>query len=208
MCAGVCLHNMGTNLTATESTSFTSLQLTTDSETDAPGFIVVDRTGEPLYLNAAAQEILSYENSPPETDLRRLIRQRVQSGFNPHNGDGEKLFLWSGRRYYICSVFPLEPFSRRTQNKLTGIVLTRSSRVAENIRRTCEQYKLTPREREAVLLLSQGLRSKEIARRMDISAHTVRAFLRLIMLKLGVSTRSGIVGKISSPNTNELMNKG
>jgi DNA-binding CsgD family transcriptional regulator len=45
--------------------------------------------------------------------------------------------------------------------------LTRSSRLAENVRRTCEQYKLTPGEREAVLLLTQGLTSEEIARRMD-----------------------------------------
>ena len=87
-----------------------------------------------------------------------------------------------------------------------GIVLTRNSCRAENLRRACEQYKLTPREREAVLLLSKGLTSKEIARRMEVSAHTVKAFLRLIMLKLGVSTRSGIVGKITSQNTDELVN--
>jgi DNA-binding CsgD family transcriptional regulator len=196
---------MGTHLTATESTS---LHLPTDNEADAPGFIVVDGTGEPLYLNSAAQDILCYANSLPEPDLRRVIRQRVHSDLNPQHGAGEKLFLSSVRRHYVCSVFPLEPFSRRMQNKLTGIVLTRSSRVAENVRRTCEQYKLTPREREAVLLLSQGLTSKEIARRMDISAHTVKAFLRLIMLKLGVSTRSGIVGKISSPSKEELINRG
>ena len=193
---------MGTHLTATDSTS---LQLTTDNEADAAGFIVVDGTGEPLYLNAAAQNILCYANSLPRTNLKRVIRQRVHSDLNPQRGAGEKLFLSSGRRQYVCSAFPLEPFSRRTQNKLTGIVLTRSSRVAENVRRTCEQYKLTPREREAVLLLSHGLRSKEIARRMNISTHTVRAFLRLIMLKLGVSTRSGIVGKISSSSTDELI---
>ena len=108
----------------------------------------------------------------------------------------------------MCLVFALEPFSRRVQNKMTGIVLTRGSRVTENVRRTCEQYKLTPREREAVLLLAQGLTSKEIARRMDISAHTVKAFLHLIMLKLGVTTRSGIVGKISSPSAQEPINKG
>jgi DNA-binding CsgD family transcriptional regulator len=32
---------------------------------------------------------------------------------------------------------------------------------------------------------------------MNISPHTVRAFLHLIMIKLGVSTRSGIVGKVN-----------
>jgi DNA-binding CsgD family transcriptional regulator len=193
---------MGTHLSAAESTS---LQVTTENEADAPGFIVVDGTGEPLYLNSAAQEILCYA-TVPEVDLRKMIRHRVHSDLNLRRRSKEKLFLSSGRRQYVCSVFALEPFSRRVQNKMTGIVLTRSSPVAENLRRTCEQYKLTPREREAVLLLTRGLTSKEIARRMDISAHTVKAFLHLIMLKLGVTTRSGIVGKISSP-TEELIDK-
>ena len=42
----------------------------------------------------------------------------------------------------------------------------------------------------------QGLTNKEIASRMSISANTVRAFIRMIMVKLGVSTRSGIVGVV------------
>jgi DNA-binding CsgD family transcriptional regulator len=195
---------MGSDPTTAESTS---LRVAPENETDAPGFIVVDGTGEPVYLNSAAQEILCYAKSVPDMDLRRVIRRRVHSELNLRRRNGEKLFLSSGRRQYVCSVFPLEPFSRRVQNKMTGIVLTRSSQLAENVRRTCEQYKLTPREREAVLLLTQGLTSKEIARRMDISAHTVKAFLHLIMLKLGVTTRSGIVGKISSPSAEELINK-
>jgi DNA-binding CsgD family transcriptional regulator len=41
-----------------------------------------------------------------------------------------------------------------------------------------------------------GLTSKEVATRMNISPNTVTAFLRLIMVKMGVTTRSGIVGKL------------
>jgi len=61
-----------------------------------------------------------------------------------------------------------------------------------------QQYNLTSRELQAVELLMDGLRSKEIALRMQISPNTVKAFLRLVMLKMGVSTRSGIVGRCSS----------
>ena len=46
-------------------------------------------------------------------------------------------------------------------------------------------------------MLLQGLTSKEIAVRMGISPNTVKAFLRLVMVKMGVSTRSGIVGRIA-----------
>jgi len=66
-----------------------------------------------------------------------------------------------------------------------------------------EEFDLTQRERETVEFLLQGLTSKEIATRMQISPNTVKAFLRLVMVKMKVSTRSGIAGKLagSRPNT-------
>jgi DNA-binding CsgD family transcriptional regulator len=42
------------------------------------------------------------------------------------------------------------------------------------------------------------LTSKEIATRLEISPNTVKAFVRLVMVKMGVTTRSGIVGKLLS----------
>ena len=42
----------------------------------------------------------------------------------------------------------------------------------------------------------QGLTSKEIAKRMRISPHTVKTFLGLVLIKMGVATRSGIIAKI------------
>jgi DNA-binding CsgD family transcriptional regulator len=35
---------------------------------------------------------------------------------------------------------------------------------------------------------------------MGISPNTVKAFLRLVMVKMGVSTRSGIVGRFVASN--------
>jgi DNA-binding CsgD family transcriptional regulator len=58
-----------------------------------------------------------------------------------------------------------------------------------------EKFDLTQREYEAVRHLASGLTSKGIAARMGISANTVKAFLRLAMIKTGVSTRSGLIGK-------------
>ena len=64
-----------------------------------------------------------------------------------------------------------------------------------------EQFNLTRREREALESLLQGLSNKEIASRMNVSPNTVKAFLRLIMLKMEVTSRAAIVAKImmSSP---------
>jgi DNA-binding CsgD family transcriptional regulator len=65
-----------------------------------------------------------------------------------------------------------------------------------------EQFDLTQRERETVEFLLQGLTSKEIATRMQISPNTVKAFLRLVMVKMKVSTRSGIAGKLAGSRPN------
>lgn len=65
-----------------------------------------------------------------------------------------------------------------------------------NFSEVTERFHLTLREREMVGLLTFGLTSKEIADRMNISPNTVKTFFRLVMTKMGVSTRAGIVGKI------------
>ena len=58
------------------------------------------------------------------------------------------------------------------------------------------RFHLSPRERETVSLLSEGLTTKEIAHRMSVSPNTIKQFVKLTMSKMGVTTRSGIIGKL------------
>jgi DNA-binding CsgD family transcriptional regulator len=44
--------------------------------------------------------------------------------------------------------------------------------------------------------LVQGLSTKEIANRMNASPNTVKTFLRLIMVKIGVFSRAALVARI------------
>lgn len=62
--------------------------------------------------------------------------------------------------------------------------------------RVAEEFHLTVRERETVQFLLKGLTSKEIAIRMEISPNTVKAFLKLVMIKMNVPSRVGIIVKI------------
>jgi two-component system nitrate/nitrite response regulator NarL len=48
---------------------------------------------------------------------------------------------------------------------------------------------LTPREKEVIDLISEGLSNKKIAVRLDISTHTVKSHVRNIMEKLALHTR-------------------
>ncbi len=57
---------------------------------------------------------------------------------------------------------------------------------------------LTPREREILSLLAQGLSNKEIARALTISTNTVKQHLKSVFSKLNVTSRSAAVAKAIS----------
>jgi len=52
-----------------------------------------------------------------------------------------------------------------------------------------DSVRMTPREREIITLVAEGLSNKAIGRRLDISIHTVKSHLRNIMEKLSLSSR-------------------
>jgi len=54
---------------------------------------------------------------------------------------------------------------------------------------------LTPREVEILAVIAEGLSNKEVARRLSISAHTVKFHLEGIFDKLGVSSRAEALAK-------------
>ena len=54
---------------------------------------------------------------------------------------------------------------------------------------------LTPREREVVVLVAEGMTNAEIARRLWISPGTVRRHLENVFRKLEVHTRTAAVAR-------------
>ncbi|MGA9213121.1 response regulator transcription factor, partial [Kaistella sp.] len=52
---------------------------------------------------------------------------------------------------------------------------------------------LTAREKDVLLLICDGLRSKEIAGKLFISTHTVESHRRNMMLKLNINNSSKLV---------------
>jgi DNA-binding CsgD family transcriptional regulator len=103
----------------------------------------------------------------------------------------------SGRRRYVCRAFALTGHSGNGSRLMTGLLIERHTPKMVNVSEAAEQFHLTQREQETISLLTLGLTSKEIATRMNISPNTVKTFFRLVMTKMGVNTRSGIVGKIA-----------
>lgn len=55
-------------------------------------------------------------------------------------------------------------------------------------------FSLSPRELEVLALMSEGLQNKVIAVELNLSEETVKSHVSSLMVKLGVSSRTGAVG--------------
>ena len=97
---------------------------------------------------------------------------------------------------YHCRAFPLPPPSCAALPGHTVILLDCVQTGEHASSRLCAEFRLTRRESETIDLLALGLTNKEIAQRMGLSCNTVKAFLRSVMAKLGISTRTGIMGAL------------
>jgi DNA-binding CsgD family transcriptional regulator len=67
------------------------------------------------------------------------------------------------------------------------------------------QALLTPRELEVLAALAEGMTNKAIARRLDISLHTVKFHVESLFRKLGARTRTEAVAKASERRRNEMI---
>ena len=78
---------------------------------------------------------------------------------------------------------------------LSAQLLDSKQSIAEAITLDASSESLTPREREVLELVGQGLPNKLIARRLSISEHTVKFHVSSISAKLGASSRTDAVGR-------------
>jgi DNA-binding CsgD family transcriptional regulator len=165
----------------------------------AIGFLLLDSAFNPVVLNKTAAEILSYPQQPDaQRNIHRFWIEKVRTAlFAPNPAAGSPLVAEyrSGRRRYSCRSFRVDGQAQGYSNFSIAVLLERESSGSFPLTQLAQNYHLTPREQEVLHFLLQGSTSKEIADRMEISVNTVKAFLRLIMIKLGVTTRAGILGK-------------
>jgi DNA-binding CsgD family transcriptional regulator len=162
------------------------------------GFVLADTEWNPLYANEEAKKIVTYPDAPRTFQSAwSLVGKRIftwNGGQNLSFAPTSHVEFLSGRRKYVGLAIPLANWRRPPAEAAVAVVLERSGAASQGVAELSKSFRLTDRERVVVELLIQGLTNKEIAGRMNISPNTVRAFIRMVMGKLGVSTRSGIVG--------------
>ena len=166
----------------------------------AAGFLLLDSSLSPLSFNDEAVRILSYpDNVTILTNSDLLLTETIRSRLITQQASGESVFVKefkSGRRTYFCRAFLIDSHAKEPGQPTTAVLLERGPSGLVLLSQVCQQFKFTQREREVLEYLLQGMSSKVIANRMNLSPSTVKAFVRLIMIKTGVSSRSAIVAKI------------
>jgi DNA-binding CsgD family transcriptional regulator len=128
--------------------------------------------------------------SIPE-EILSLLRRRKHG-----NGSCERISVRFGAHQYICRTYIMDSKSE----PLFLLHLQRDAAAIDAVYQIAAEYDLTDREQEALLGLALGLTGKEVAARMKISPNTVKAYVRLIMIKMGVTRRAAIVGKLLEYN--------
>jgi DNA-binding NarL/FixJ family response regulator len=75
--------------------------------------------------------------------------------------------------------------------QMTGSLFSQIARdaVARGRPEALESVRMTPREREVINLIAEGLSNKEIASRLNLATHTVKSHVRNVMEKLTLHTR-------------------
>jgi DNA-binding CsgD family transcriptional regulator len=88
------------------------------------------------------------------------------------------------------------------QEQMTALALAAQTSVAlaraEDAGPLPDDVRLTPRERELLRLLAQGLRNREIAGRRGVSEHAVHQALKRLYAKLGVHSRAAAVARTAA----------
>jgi DNA-binding NarL/FixJ family response regulator len=145
---------------------------------------------EPLItgINGTAG-IRKIKSNYPETPL--IILSSILSQ------EAQTACLTAGADLYIEKTTPLREVLTLISNHLGG---SQKSEVNDSKTQLAEKtIQLSKRQKQLVALVDAGLSNDEIAKRLEISAHTVKVHLWRFYKKLGVKSRTQLI-KISRDN--------
>ena len=101
--------------------------------------------------------------------------------------------LESGARGYILKETPHETLIRAVEKFAGGDTFVDPALMAEFIAGKGQMEVLTPREREILQLLADGMSNADVAAKLFISQETVKSHVRHILTKLEADTRTHAV---------------
>ncbi len=174
-----------------------------------------DLVKEKIFYNPEAWRILSMSALPPSRGMDRppdlsslcgkwcgALGKALKGKEVPDAGRGAGVYfldVYQSRRrlYAILGVVLVE--RNRPSVKNSGqclFVLERVSSEGMYLSLIGRQWKLNRREKELVRLLLADKSNKEIAHALGLKENTVKGYMKLLMRRLGVGSRTGIVTRL------------
>ena len=148
------------------------------------GAAAILQDGEPASKHAPSTSWIPSE-------ILEVIRRRKHGDLT-----ALRTYFHIGESEYLCRAYLLESISSSMTQPVVAVHLETSSFAVETVYTCASEFHLTVREAEVLRGISMGLSTKELATRLNISPNTVKAFLRLVMIKMGVATRGELFARI------------
>ena len=162
------------------------------------GLVVTDLFLKPIAIDDGARTILSDPNTKGGPEPFRCIPDKIAEalrGWTFTGPSGLRVQLQGLTYNYHCRAYLIGPQNSFLVEPMIVLHLQRDLSV-HSVKQIAAAYNLTEREVDVLKGISAGLTSKEVATRTKISPNTVKCYIRAIMVKMNVNTRSGIVGKL------------
>lgn len=164
----------------------------------APGILMVTAEGELESATPPAQEWLEQLTDDPQglapmglpAAVHAVAMRALADGSDPHVA--RVRVRTSGGVWLTLYASPL-PGADGARRAAVVIEPARRAEVAPVV---AQAYDLSPREREVLALIAQGIAMDEIARRLVISVYTARDHVKRIQAKVHVTSRAELVSKL------------
>jgi DNA-binding CsgD family transcriptional regulator len=179
-------------------------EMSFEKDLEKAGIVLMDAYFRPLAIDSGATSVLiafSRERRggfgpalSPADMVARGLEELTLSFQNEHN-ENTIVYFSVDNSTYTGRIYRLEP-QNGSSSAMIALYLSKNATAEDSLGLTAFEYRLTARERETLLGMVIGLTNKELAQRMDISPSTVKAFVRVVMAKMGVTKRAGVVAKV------------
>jgi DNA-binding CsgD family transcriptional regulator len=174
------------------------------------------RRGDQVSYNPETHQILALKDLPPSKGMdppqlmplclrwqQLLDRQLPQQIASTMASCFLEVYQSWRRRYVVRGCILSDDHASPTrlsadESCLYLFILERASSAKSRLDALCRNWQLSHRERDIVRLLVEDKSNKEIATALHLSVYTVKAYLKLLMRKLGVASRAGVIALLLS----------
>jgi DNA-binding CsgD family transcriptional regulator len=175
-------------------------------------------TSARVNISATAETILAFALDPtgktlPSRDAAiaacarwvSLLEKATRTAADPGDENAARpapidIFVSHRRQYEVQGVV-LEGRLQGSVSRYPSyvFVLERAGASRGALYRLFREKRLSPREQDLARYLFSDLSNKEIGQAMGLSANTIKGYLKSLALKLGASSRVGILAKLYGP---------